>query len=424
MVYKNWLRGEFGSPDAPQAQAEGMNLLHAQAWTRTELADGKDADSTAAAAKETEFRAIDGRLGSAQGYFRGTDGSRTGSGFLAMFQGLAYGLFQLFAKAAVLLAQLLLRLGILAGPLVGLVAIIYHDVLRRLARAAGAVVFNVILLAALAGMHTILLQMIFGAGDSLNLLTQMLLATLVTLIFFAVGKPMRRMWQMVEMSVSAAGRVLPAGPGLLSRLRGRRGKEASPQDRFWESVRETDPDDVEAPQRGRGRVRPEAANPVAATAQRVDRRGSAATAALAELTRGRAGQDRAVDALPAGPKGYTGPTAALPSAGSSRLVDTPPVVDRSWDRLDDAVLVPSRITHGSGSGFGSGAGAALGSGSGFGAGDDEIARQFSRMAADMGVPSGPRRAETEVVAGRQVHVIFRPSRGFEVRDNNSGSSLG
>ncbi|WP_246292070.1 hypothetical protein, partial [Lentzea indica] len=29
----------------------------------------------------------------------------------------------------------------------------------------------------------------------------------------------------------------------------------------------------------------------------------------------------------------------------------------------------------------------------------------------------PRRAETEVVAGRQVHVIYRPSRGFEVRDN-------
>jgi hypothetical protein len=63
------------------------------------------------------------------------------------------------------------------------------------------------------------------------------------------------------------------------------------------------------------------------------------------------------------------------------VVDSPTVTDRQWDRVDDAVLVPSR----------SGA--------------------YSAPVQE------PRRAETEVVAGRPVHVIYRPSRGFEVRDN-------
>ena len=68
-------------------------------------------------------------------------------------------------------------------------------------------------------------------------------------------------------------------------------------------------------------------------------------------------------------------------AARSRVVDTPTVTDRQWDRVDDAVLVPSR------------------------------SNGYS------GPVQEPRRAETEVVAGRQVHVIYRPSRGFEVRDN-------
>ena len=58
-------------------------------------------------------------------------------------------------------------------------------------------------------------------------------------------------------------------------------------------------------------------------------------------------------------------------------MDTPSVVDTSWDRLDEEpVLVPSR------------------------AGGDA---------------PPPRRAELETVAGRQVWVVYRPSRGLEVQ---------
>lgn len=374
VVYQSWLRGEFGSPEAPQAAEYGPKLLNAQAWTAQELSEGKDGDQAALDAKKAEFKNIYNQLGPTQGYFTGDDGGRTGAGFLSLLQAVAFSLFQLFAKAAVLLAQLLLRVFTLAGPLIGLVALIHHELLRKVARAAAVTVFNVLVLAVLAGTHALLLQAIFNA-TGLSLLTRTLLGLMLTLVCFMVGKPLRRMWQMVEMSVGSASNALPMRGGILSRLRKRKESGPTPQEEFWDTVRDTDPDGPEVPQRDRRRVRPEAANPVVATAQRLDRGGGAGELAV--------GSGGGVAALPGG--GRSGP-AALPS-GRSRVVDTAPVADRNWDRVDDAVLVPSRVAGG-----------------------------LSRV-ADTPVLPGPRRAETEVVAGRQVHVIYRPSRGLEVRDS-------
>ncbi|QFZ16859.1 hypothetical protein [Saccharothrix syringae] len=374
VVYQSWLRGEFGSPEAPQAGEFGPKLLNAQAWTVQELTDSKDGDQAALEAKKAEYKNIYSQLGPTKGYFSGDDGGRTGAGFLSLLQAVAFSLFQLFAKAAVLLAQLLLRVFTLAGPLIGLVALVHHELLRKVARAAAVTVFNVLVLAVLAGTHALLLQAIFNA-TGLSLLTRTLLGLMLTLVCFMVGKPLRRMWQMVEMSVGSASNALPMRGGILSRLR-KKQEGPTPQEEFWDTVRDTDPDGPEVPQRDRRRVRPEAANPVVATAQRLDRAGNS----VPELAPASAGGGLA--ALPAG--GHGGP-AALP-AGRSRVVDTPPVADRSWDRQDDAVLVPSRVVG------------------------------QSRPVDNPAVP-GPRRAETEVVAGRQVHVIYRPSRGLEVRDS-------
>ncbi|KJK47125.1 hypothetical protein UK23_21310 [Lentzea aerocolonigenes] len=370
VVYQSWLRGAFGTPEAPQAAEFGPRILKAQAWTTTEIAEHKDADQAALEAKKAEWKALEAQLGTSKGYFDGTDGSRTGAGFLALLQSIAFSLFQLFAKAAVLLAQLLLRILTLAGPLIGLVALIHHDLLRKVARAAAVTVFNVLVLAVLAGVHALLLQAIFNA-TGLSLLTRTLLGLMLTLVCFVIGKPLRRMWQMVEMSVGSASNVLPMSGGVWSKMLGRK-KQAgpTPQDEFWESVRENETDDA-APQRGRTRVRPEASNPVMATAQRLDR-----DSQPGQIISGGDGYGVRAGALPAG----SGP-AALPAA-RSRVVDSPPVTDRQWDRVDDAVLVPSRSS------------------------------SYS------GPVQEPRRAETEVVAGRPVHVIYRPSRGFEVRDNS------
>jgi hypothetical protein len=378
VVFSNWQRGEFGDPNSPQAKQYSQELLSDQAWTKTETASADD--QAQVTAKQNDFMSLPNKLGSAAGFFEGSEGSRTGDGFLAMFQGIAYSLFQLFAKAAVLLAQVLLRVLMLAAPLIGLAAMVVPEVLPRVAKAAGAVLFNVLLLSALAGMHALLLGLIFNASSQLSLLAQMLLATLITVVFFMVGKPMRRMWQMVELSVGAAGRGFPAA----TIFRRRKHEDGpTPQDSFWESVRNGGSGDpvldaaTARGRRGRPEAAPEHAGPVPASARRMDLSGRR------ELT-ARPGGGTTTVVLPGdSPPALDGPTVAVAGRRQSRVVDSPPVVDNSWDhRGEDAFVVPSKVSR-------------------------------TREA----VP-GPRRAETEMVAGRPVFVLYRPSRGLEVRDNS------
>ncbi|MGQ0837697.1 magnesium transporter [Actinokineospora sp.] len=387
VVYENWLRGEFGSPDDPKATEFGRRLLDAQAWTRDDLVSGRDADNAAEQAKKNEYKTIATQLGPAAGYFKGTDGSRTGAGILALFQSIVYSLFQLFAKLAVLLAQLLLRILALAAPVIGLVALVHHDILRKVGRAVGAVVLNVLVLAMLAGIHFKFLELIFSPEAKLSLLTQMLLAAIVTIVFFLVGRPMRRMWQMLELSVGAAGASMPsAGAGLFSRFRRNKHAGPTPQDDFWETVREgEDSDGTALARQGGRRPRPEASNPVTATAERMDARRAAIGGPRAAIM----GAPSHLGAAAVPVSGRSGP-AQLMAGGGSRVVDTVPVADRGWDRGEDAVVIPSRVQ------------------SPYGA------------PVEAPVTAAPRAADVEMVAGRPVHVVYRPSRGLEVADRRDG----
>ncbi|HEY0450171.1 magnesium transporter, partial [Actinophytocola sp.] len=276
VVYENWLRGEFGSPDDPKALKYGRELLDAQAWRWEDIPKLDDANDKREQQKRDQFTKIYNELGSAQGYFTGRDGSRAGAGFLAMFQSIVYSLFQFLAKLAVLIAQALLRIFTLAAPLIGLVALIHHDVLRRVGKALGAVVLNLLILAVLAGIHFRFLQMIFGPGTNLSMLTQMLLAGIVTLVFLLVGRPMRRMWQMVELSVGTVGANVPTPGGIFSKFRRRKGvpDTRGPQDEFWDQLRDDElaGDTVATSGSRMRRPRPEATGPVTATAERLDTR--------------------------------------------------------------------------------------------------------------------------------------------------------
>ncbi|PPK63410.1 magnesium transporter [Actinokineospora auranticolor] len=395
IVYENWLRGEFGSPDSPQATDFGPRLLEAQAWSREDLLKHRDADNAAEQAKKSEYKAIATQLGPATGYFKGTDGSRTGSGMLALFQAIVYSVFQLFAKLAVLLAQLLLRILALAAPVIGLVALVHHDILRKVGRAVGAVVLNVLVLAILAGIHFKFLELIFSPDAKLSLLTQMLLAAIVTLVFFVVGRPARRMWQMLELSVGAAGATMPGvGGGIFSRFRRNKQQGPTPQDDFWANVRENEETEGSLVPTGGRRPRPEASNPVTVHAERLDvrrppRPGQAIGGSRPGIEAGKSGGqgELVLDGLPGQPGSAR---LAIGGSRSSRVVDTVPVADRGWDRGEDAVVIPSMVPSRRG--------------------------EFETPVEVQGTPT-PRVAEVEMVAGRPVHVVYRPSRGLEVADN-------
>lgn len=394
VVYENWLRGEFGQPDDPDATEFGRQLLAAQAWTRDDMVAGNDSSDEAEAAKRAEYQRIYNELGASQGYFTGTEGSRTGAGFLAFFQSLVYSFFQFMAKLAVLLAQLLLRIFTLAAPVIGLVALLHHDILRKVGRAVGAVVLNVLILAVLAGIHFKFLQMIFSPDVGLTMLTQMLLAGIVTLVFMIVGRPMKRMWQMVELSVGVAGASMPTPGGIFSRFRRRKGQQnqRGPQDEFWDQLRDEELAGDTLTTSGRiGRPRPEAAGPIMATAQRLDgRRGVEGSRGGRALPAARGDVDAT---LASGPYGRGGPAAI--GGRASRVVDTATVTDRGWDRGweygEDAVVVPSQVGS---------------------------RRSEGRYESVPVTPprQQPRPADVEMVAGRPVHVVYRPSRGLEVRE--------
>ncbi|HET9117870.1 MAG TPA: hypothetical protein VFN75_07320 [Pseudonocardiaceae bacterium] len=370
IIYRNWLRGEFGSPDGPQAVQLGRDLVRAQAYTKQEIAAGADdPKSGVAERKKQEYKAIADRTGSAYGYFQGVDGNRIGVGFLAALQGVMFGLFQLLAQAALLLAQVLLRVIILLGPIIGLVAILYHDLLRGIGRAVGAAVLNIVVLSALAALHTLVMVWVFDPTRNISVLAQMLLAGMITLVMLLVARPVRRMWQMTELAVGAVGGALPAAPpGVLARLRRRRpGTEATASERFWEEASGSGAD-AGATGSGIGNVlRPEAGAPAVGTAQRWEHRGNPPAAIP----------------LP-GPAGSSSPSAggaAVTGSGASavrpdRLAALPPGFTATGRARvgDEPVYVPSAVS-------------------------------------DRGAP---RPADMEEVAGRPVWVVYRPSAGLEL----------
>jgi hypothetical protein len=209
IVYNTWLRGEFGDPDAPQAAQYGRDLVRAQGFTKDEAAhiaadQTGTALTTATTAKKQSYVDIRSKLGNATGFFDGTDGSRTGDGVLALVQACVFALFPLLAKATILLAHVVLRLVVLAGPLIGLAAIVFPDVLRRISTAAAAALLSVVVVSVLAGVDTLVLVWITDPAHGITLLPQMLLGGLVTAVAFASGRPLQRMLQMMKLSVRAA----------------------------------------------------------------------------------------------------------------------------------------------------------------------------------------------------------------------------
>jgi len=366
IIYRNWLRGEFGSPDGPQAAQLGRDLVRAQAFTKQEIAAGADdPKSGVAERKKQEYKTISDRTGSAYGYFQGIDGNRIGVGFLAALQAVMFGLFQLLAQAALLLAQVLLRVVILLGPIIGLIAILHHDLLRGVGRAVGAAVLNIIVLSALAALHTLVMVWVFDPVRNISVLAQMLLAGMITLVMLLVARPVRRMWQMTELAVGAVGGALPAAPpGVLARLRRRRpGAEASASERFWEEARDAEAEsDAATTGSVPGSVmRPEAGVPVVLTAQRSDRHGSA-SASIPVLSPGGSPSQEQGGAALAKPDRLAALPAGFSLAGRSRTSEEP-------------VYVPSVVSD-------------------------------SRAT--------PRQAELEEVAGRPVWVVYRPSAGLEM----------
>jgi hypothetical protein len=239
VIYQNWLRGEFGSPDVPQAQEMGRDLLRAQTFTINEVAEGRDTLQLAEQ-KKADFAALADRMGDRYSYFNGEAGSRIGAGVLAVVQALCIALFQLLSKVLVLVAMLLLRLMVMTAPAVAVVAILKPDILPALLRVAGAAIVNTLVVGALAGLHALLVVSLFRPGAGIDLWLALLVTGVVTVVLWAVARPFRRLVSMVSLTREQFGGIVPgAGTGPLSRVwqRVRGGPVEDRQSRWWEERR-------------------------------------------------------------------------------------------------------------------------------------------------------------------------------------------
>jgi hypothetical protein len=239
VIYQNWERGEFGSPDVPQAKDMGRDLLRAQTFTKAEVAEGQD-NAELAQKKKTDFAALADRMGDRYTYFQGKSGSRIGAGLLALVQAACIALFQLLSKVLVLVAMLMLRLLVMTAPAIAVVAVLKPDILPALLRVAGAAIVNTLVVGALAGLHALLVVSLFRPDSGIDLWLALLVTGVVTVVLWAVARPFRRLVSMVSLTRDQFSGIVPAaGTGPMSRAwqRMRGGPADDRQSRWWDERR-------------------------------------------------------------------------------------------------------------------------------------------------------------------------------------------
>jgi hypothetical protein len=334
VVYQNWLRGEFGSPDVPQAQQLGRELLRAQTFTKAEIAEHRDTMELAAQ-KKAAFAGVGDRMGDRYPYFQGKSGSRVGAGLLAVVQAACIALFQLLSKVLVLVAMLVLRLLVMTAPAVAVVAVLKPDILPALLRVAGAAIVNTLVVGALAGLHALLVVSLFRPGAGIDLWLSLLVTGVVTVVLWAVARPFRRLVSMVSLTREQFGGIVPgAGSGPMSRVWQRlRGAEDDDRQSRWWSERQRGAAGVfENPDGGRPEAEPGMRISAQATATAVRHRPGRGDppAARTPLTATRR------PALPAGSDGF-GPDPGLPSWSDLHGANRGEIDDRVLYRRPDAV---------------------------------------------------------------------------------------
>ena len=233
IVYSNWLRGEFGSADVPQARDLGRPLLEAQTFSKVEVATGQDGQAQADAKKQ-QFTDVASKVGDRYSYFQGRSGSRVGAGALALVQALCIALFQLMSKVLVLVSMLMIRLLVMVAPALAVVALLKPEVLPAMLRIGGAALVNTLLVGALAGLHSLLVISLFRPGSGVDTWLALLVTGVVTVILWAVSRPFRRLTAMVSLTREQVGGIVPAaGTGALGRAVGRLRGDGARTDDWW-----------------------------------------------------------------------------------------------------------------------------------------------------------------------------------------------
>ncbi|HSV67363.1 MAG TPA: hypothetical protein VLJ59_15820 [Mycobacteriales bacterium] len=413
VLYRQWLRGEFGNPDSAVAKKYGRDLLDGQAYSRNErlLLDRQpDAATAMELVKNGRFNQTAEKIRSedptAYDYLTGHGHSRMGAGFVAVAVALPTAGFRAMADLLVFAARIIIRLLVIFFPALAIAGILLVGPVRTALVAGAAAVVNSVVFSAGAGLNVLAANILFGPDVHLPTWLAVVFLAVISLIMWKAFKPFRHLTVMVNPAHSFATGALGGGSGMLRRF-------VSAAAGTYVGTR-TGRDDEDDGSRQAERFRPESASVpdqpdtyrVRVASSRTDtpaneyaglpggsrlelppaRDGSKALAPRPGGQDGGRAEDITVYVEPVGEP--VGAGASRPSGGDGRVpvhvTETITIDDGRHHHVEDAVarevFRPGRRP-------------------------DWTARAESLRATD-----------AELVDGREVYVIYRPGDGLEARD--------
>lgn len=433
VLYRQWLRGEFGNPDSVAAKKYGRDLFDAQAYSRDEraLLDRNPASAAfATQGKNTKFNELANKIKTedpaSYDYMTGHGHSRMGAGFVAIAVALPTAGFRAVADLLVFAARIIIRLLVIFFPGLAVAGVLLVGPVRTAFIAGAAALVNSVVFSVGAGLNVLAANILLGPDVNLPTWLAVVFLAVISLIMWRAFKPFRHLTVMVNPSHNFAAGAL-ASTGMVRRF-------ASAAAGAYLGTRAGIDDEEDARRRpdGSDRFRPESySTPEPSETYRIRvasmRADQSAAQAAVEGGGARAlppGRDAAA-VLVHGPSGRSGgrseditvyiepahadPLAAL-GAGASAGSAGPAGFAGNGYRGGSNGRVPVHVTETV-------------------TGDDGAAARYTPEEAPTRdvfrpghhVPStvrseSLRATDAEVVDGREVYVIYRPGGGLEARD--------
>jgi hypothetical protein len=195
VIYHSWLRGEFGSDTGDLPNRLGRQLLRAQTFTKAETAEAATAGDQNIQAKQQQFTDVATQLSTTPAYpwFQGVHGGRTGSGVLALLEAICIGVFQLVCQAMLVAGLVVIRMLIVLAPGLAVIGVSQPGLMTGLVRIGGAAVVNSLLLAAIAGAHSLMVITLFQPGSGIALPAAIFLSAIASVVAWLLARPVKRL---------------------------------------------------------------------------------------------------------------------------------------------------------------------------------------------------------------------------------------
>ncbi|MEU3083989.1 hypothetical protein ABZ697_27210 [Streptomyces albidoflavus] len=249
VLYRAWLRGQFGDPDSVAAQRYGMKILNAQAMTHREARQPPAERRKSAVAKAETFEDVAEKIKTedptAYAHFTGKKKERLGVAFSSMYMSFSANAFSAVADFMIAMSRILLPFIVILFPAIAVIGL--HWAKRNLvtgslnAAMAGAV--NIPLFAAAGGVHGLVVAETMGRGsDTSPEWLSSTIALISGVVLWRLTAPTRRlasmassggsMWADATGRPKMAGRLLGAyaGSRALRRVLGRGHTTTAPDD--------------------------------------------------------------------------------------------------------------------------------------------------------------------------------------------------